>query len=69
MKIWEYLKQPATLLKVVVWVFALGVTWSTLNYWITTNDKRLTSIEAMHYDVTIMQMQTDIAWIRKALEK
>jgi len=69
MKIGEYLKQPATIRKIVVFIFVLWATWSSLNFQIQENHRSIHEFEEMKIDVTIMQMQTDIAWIRQALEK
>ena len=69
MKFKEYLKQPATLRKAVIWVFTLWMIWSSLSFQIQSNDERISDIEAMHIDVAIMQIQTDLARIRKALEE
>ena len=65
----EYIKHPLTIWKIVALIFVLWMTWSTLNYRIEYNNERLDKYDAMHIDVAIMQIQTDLAWIRKTLEK
>lgn len=69
MKFSEYLKQPATIWKIVAAVFVLWWSRVSLNYRIDDNTKSIAVIESMHLDVTIVKMQTDIAWIRKSMEK
>ncbi len=69
MKFIEYLKQPLTIWKLVFGAFIVGVARTTLQNNIATNNERLDKFESMKIDVTIMQMQTDIAWIRQSLEK
>lgn len=64
----EYIKQPATIWKLVIAIFVLWSTYSYLYNSVADNTSRLDTIEEMNIDVTIMQIQTDIAWIRQSLE-
>lgn len=65
----EYLKHPLTIWKILAFVFILWMTRSQLNYRIDYNRDKLDKYDSMHIDVAIMQIQTDLARIRKALEK
>ena len=68
MKFIDYLKQPATIRKIVAAIFILWTGWASLNYRVEYNDSRLAKLEAMNIGVVIVQMQTDIARIRRDME-
>lgn len=65
----EYLKHPLTIWKIIALIFVLWMTRSSLNVKVEHNKERLDKYDSMHIDVAIMQIQTDLAWIRKTLEK
>ena len=64
----DWLKQPATIWKIIVFIFLLWATYTSLRISVSSNTERLESLEELELDVSIAKIQTDISWIRNTLE-
>ena len=65
----ERLKQPATIWKLVLFVFWLGVTWSSLNYRIQRLEEFKSTVDIMEIQTTLKEISTDLSWIKSELSK
>jgi len=65
----ERLKQPATIWKLVLFVFWLGVTWSSLNYRIQRLEEFQSTVDIVEIQTTLKEISTDLSWIKSELSK
>jgi hypothetical protein len=65
----ERLKQPATIWKLVLFVFWLGVTWSSLNYRIQRLEEFQDTVDIVEIQTTLKEISTDLSWIKSELSK
>ncbi len=65
----ERLKQPSTIWKIVLFVFWLWVTWSSLNYRIARLEEFQATVDIMGIQTTLKEISTDLSWIKKELSK
>ena len=65
----ERLKQPSTIWKLVLFVFWLGVTWSSLNYRIQRLEEFKSTVDIMEIQTTLKEISTDLSWIKSELSK
>lgn len=65
----ERLKQPATVWKLVLFVFWLGVTWSSLNYRIQRLEEFQNTVDVVQIQTTLKEISTDLSWIKSELAK
>ena len=65
----ERLKQPATVWKLVLFVFWLGVTWSSLNYRIQRLEEFQSTVDIVEIQTTLKEISTDLSWIKSELSK
>ena len=68
-KIREYLTAPTTWISLIVFVFGLGTVWSSMNSRIDNLEKSVNEIDVVSIQSQLSQIQTDLAWIRNALQK
>ena len=61
-KMIERLKQPATIWKLILFVFGLGVCYASLNF-------RIEALEEFQKEVDIMEIQKSIISIQKDVER
>lgn len=67
--IYEYITNPANIIGFVVFVFWLGVTWSSLNWRLKDCEKRLEKIEEADLETKLAEIKTDLEWIKRELAK
>ena len=65
----ERLKQPATIWKLVLFVFWLGVTWSSLNYRVSRLEEFQSTVDIVEIQTTLKEISTDLSWIKQELSK
>ena len=65
----ERLKQPSTIWKLVLFVFWLGVTWSSLNYRISRLEEFQSTVDIVEIQTTLKEISTDLSWIKSELSK
>ena len=65
----ERLKQPATIWKLVLFVFWLGVTWSSLNYRVSRLEEFQSTVDIVGIQTTLKEISTDLSWIKSELSK
>ena len=65
----ERLKQPATIWKLVLFVFWLGVTWSSLNFRIQRLEEFQSTVDIVEIQTTLKEISTDLSWIKSELSK
>lgn len=65
----ERLKQPATIWKLVLFVFWLGVTWSSLNYRVSRLEEFQSTVDIVEIQTTLAEIKSDIAWIKVNIDK
>ena len=65
----ERLKQPATIWKLVLFVFWLGVTWSSLNYRVSRLEEFQDTVDIVEIQTTLKEISTDLSWIKQELSK
>ena len=56
----EWLSQPWTIWKIVVFIFGLGAIWSSLNYRISALEEFKEEADFMTIKTTLVQIQADI---------
>jgi hypothetical protein len=65
----ERLKQPSTIWKLVLFVFWLGVTWSSLNYRVSRLEEFQDTVDIVEIQTTLKEISTDLSWIKSELSK
>lgn len=65
----ERLNQPATIWKIVIFVFWLWVTWSSLNYRISNLEEFQKSVDIVEIQTTLAEIKSDITWIKVNIDK
>ena len=65
----ERLKQPSTIWKLVLFVFWLGVTWSSLNYRVSRLEEFQSTVDIVGIQTTLKEISTDLSWIKSELSK
>lgn len=65
----ERLKQPSTIWKLVLFIFWLGVTWSSLNYRIQRLEEFQSTVDIVGIQTTLKEISTDLSWIKSELSK
>ena len=65
----ERLKQPSTIWKLVLFIFWLGVTWSSLNYRISRLEEFQDTVDIVEIQTTLKEISTDLSWIKQELSK
>ena len=63
----ERLKQPATIWKIVLFVFWLGMCYASLNYRITALEEFQDEVDIIWIKTTLVKIQGDIEWIKNDL--
>lgn len=65
----ERLKQPSTIWKLVLFIFWLGVTWSSLNYRVSRLEEFQDTVDIVEIQTTLKEISTDLSWIKQELSK
>lgn len=65
----ERLKQPATIWKVVIFIFWLWVTWSSLNYRIQRLEEFQSTVDIMEIQTTLKEISVDLNRIKSEISK
>lgn len=65
----EWLNQPATIWKIVIFIFWLWVTWSSLNYRISNLEEFQKSVDIVEIQTTLAEIKSDITWIKVNIDK
>ena len=65
----ERLKQPATIWKLVLFVFWLGVTWSSLNYRVQRLEEFKSTVDIMEIQTTLKEISVDLNRIKSEISK
>lgn len=63
----ERLKQPSTIWKLLLFVFWLGVTWSSLNYRVARLEEFQETVDVVEIKTTLAQIQSDLNRIKQTL--
>ena len=65
----ERLNQPWTIWKIVIFIFWLGVTWSSLNFRISRLEEFQSTVDIVEIQTTLKEISTDLSWIKSELSK
>ena len=65
----ERLKQPSTIWKLVLFVFWLGVTWSSLNYRVQRLEEFKSTVDIMEIQTTLKEISVDLNRIKSEISK
>ena len=65
----ERLNQPWTIWKIVIFIFWLGVTWSSLNFRISRLEEFQSTVDVVEIQTTLKEISTDLSWIKSELSK
>ena len=65
----ERLKQPSTIWKLVLFIFWLGVTWSSLNYRIQRLEEFKSTVDIMEIQTTLKEISVDLNRIKSEISK
>ena len=65
----ERLKQPATIWKLVLFVFWLWVTWSSLNYRVQRLEEFKSTVDIMEIQTTLKEISVDLNRIKSEISK
>lgn len=66
--IYNYITDPNTIVSLIVFIFWLGVLYSTVIWKLKELEKRIDKIEDLDLDARLSKIQTDIDWIRVMME-
>lgn len=64
----ERLSQPWTIWKIVIFIFWLGAIWSSLNFRISALEKFQEEADFVSIKTTLVQIQSDIEWIKNSMK-
>lgn len=67
--LYNYITDPWTLVSLVVFVFWLWATWSSLNARIKELEKRADEIDVTKIETKLAEIQTDLQRIKEELNK
>lgn len=65
----ERLNQPWTIWKIVIFIFWLGVTWSSLNFRISRLEEFQKSVDIMEIQTTLKEISVDLNRIKSEISK
>lgn len=65
----EYITNPATVITLIVFVFWIWVSWSTLNGRVNKLEEFRDSVNMVEIQSTLSSIQKDIEWIKLELQK
>lgn len=65
----EWLNQPATIWKIVIFIFWLWVTWSSLNYRISNLEEFQKSVDIVEIQTTLKEISVDLNRIKSEISK
>jgi type VI protein secretion system component VasK len=65
----NYITEPWTIISLIVFIFWLWATWSSLNWRIKECEKRLDRVDELDLDSRLTRMEANLEWIRTTLEK
>jgi hypothetical protein len=68
-KIKDYLTNPTTRISFCIFVFWIGVVRWSLNSRIEQLEKNVNDMDLVKIQTTLSQIQTDLTWIKQALQK
>lgn len=63
-KMKEWLSQPWTIWKIIVFIFWLGAIWSSLNYRINALEEFQKEVDVLDLQKSIVAIQKDVEWIK-----
>lgn len=66
-KRWEYIRNPATIISMCVFIFWLGVTYASLNMRLNKLEEFQSSIDMVKIETTLREIQVDLSWVKNAL--
>lgn len=64
----EYLLQPTTIYKIIVWIFFLWMVWTNLNTSVAECKDRITKIEALDLNSRLASIETKLDLIMVNLD-
>lgn len=64
----ERFKQPSTIWKMVIFIFWLWVTRSSLNYRVARLEEFQETVDVVEIKTTLAQIQSDLSWIKEKLK-
>jgi hypothetical protein len=67
--LYNYISNPATLIEVIVFVFWLWATWSSLNWRIKELERKTEEIDWIKIETKLAEIQKDLQWIKEELKK
>ena len=67
--LYNYISNPSTLIELIVFVFWLWATWSSLNWRIKELERRTEEIDWIKIETKLAEIQKDLQWIKEELNK
>lgn len=64
----EYIKQPSTIWKIIVWLFMLGMVWANLMNEISAVKTDVVELKSLNLDARLTSMEVDIKRIRHNID-
>ena len=68
-ELYNYITNPWTLVSLVVFIFWLGATWSSLNWRIKNLESKTEEIDITKIESKLAEIQTDLQRIKTELNK
>ena len=65
----EYITNPWTIVRFIIFVFWLWATWSNLNWRIKTLEDKVEEFDAAKIEAKLAEILTDLARIKEELKK
>lgn len=67
--LYNYISNPSTLVEVIIFVFWLWATWSSLNWRIKELERKTEEIDWIKIETKLAEIQKDLQWIKEELNK
>lgn len=67
--LYNYISNPSTLVEVIIFVFWLWATWSSLNWRIKELERKTEEIDWIKIETKLAEIQKDLQWIKEELKK
>ena len=67
--LYNFITDPSTLVELLVFVFWLWATWSSLNWRIKELERKTDEIDWIKIETKLAEIQRDLQWIKEELNK
>ena len=67
--LYSFITDPSTLIELLVFVFWLWATWSSLNWRIKELERKTDEIDWIKIETKLAEIQRDLQWIKEELNK